>query len=117
MYNAIAVSDSILIFERYRGLIKYLVLNREWELLPEFGLSNEVYIYDMAIDGGYLWIGTSGGAVLVRLADFYTEHYTKADGLAGNQVYKVIVDGDWVWFATDYGLTKYQWRQYASDDK
>ena len=117
IYNAIAVSDSILIFERYRGLIKYLVLNREWELLPEFGLSNEVYIYDMAIDDGYLWIGTSGGAVLVRLADFYTEHYTKADGLAGNQVYKVIVDGDRVWFATDYGLTKYQWRQYASEDK
>ncbi len=116
-YNTIAVSDSLIILGRYKGLIGYYISTGKWELLPELSIMNEAYIYDMAIDNGYLWMGTSNGAVLVRLADFYTEHYTVVDGLAGNQVYKVIVDGDRVWFATDHGLTKYQWRQYASLDE
>jgi len=61
----------------------------------------------------YLWIGTSEGVFLYRLRDYYTEQYSRIDGLASNNVYKILIDGDQVWFATDQGLTKYQWRKYA----
>lgn len=116
-YGGIAVSDSILIFARYKGLIKYDVETEKWSLLPDIDILNEAYLFDMEIDGDYLWVGTDAGAILIRLTDFYSEHYTTIDGLAGNLVYHVEIDGDWVWFGTNQGLTKYNWRRYAFSKK
>lgn len=116
-YTAIATSDSVVVFGRSQGLIKFSIPTGEWKYLPQIGILNEVFLYDIALSGEYLWLGTSGGAILVRLSDFYFERYTTMDGLAGNSIYKIVVDGDWVWFATDQGLTKYHWRLYASANK
>jgi len=77
-------------------------------------LSRFYQVFDMVITNGYLWMGTDNGAILVRLSDFYQEHYSTADGLAGNLVFQIIPDGNIVWFATNGGLTKYKWRKYAS---
>ena len=115
-YSCITAKDSLVIFGRSQNLLKFNNLDETWTILNNIGYLTEVYVYDMAIDNDYLWLGTSGGAVLTRLRDFYTEVYTTSDGLAGNNVYRVKIDGDWVWFGTDRGLTKYQWRQYASKD-
>ncbi|MDD5765362.1 MAG: hypothetical protein PHW79_03775 [Candidatus Marinimicrobia bacterium] len=113
-FSAIAVSDSAVIFSRQNVLVRYLPGFDEWDILQYPQEQEYLTIFDLAIEDGYLWLGTDSGALLIRLSDNYTERYTTVDGLAGNRVYKVITDGEWVWFGTDKGLTKYHWRLYAS---
>jgi len=113
-FTGVAVSDSMVVFSRQNGLVKHTPSSGEWDLIPNPVELNQVTIFDIAIEDGFLWLGTDSGALLVRLSDNYTERYTTVDGLAGNCVYKIIIDGEWVWFGTNKGLTKYHWRLYAS---
>ena len=112
--NSIASNDSVTIFSRYGGLLMYHHAKKSFTSIPQVIPATVSYIFDMTVDKKYLWVGTDNGAFLVRIDDFYTEHYTMSDGLAGNYVYKVLIDGEQVWFGTDNGLTKYQWRRYAN---
>ncbi|PIS27103.1 MAG: hypothetical protein COT43_12110 [Candidatus Marinimicrobia bacterium CG08_land_8_20_14_0_20_45_22] len=113
-FSGIAVSDSVVIFSRQNILVKYAPFLDEWDILQYSHEQEVVTIFDMAIEDGYLWLGTDFGALLIRLSDNYLERYTTVDGLAGNHVYKINIDGEWVWFGTDRGLTQYHWRLYAS---
>ncbi len=112
-FDAIAATDSLIVFAHYRSILQYFQKTDVWENLPYIPEINDRDIYDMDLMDGYLWIGTDAGAFLVRLADNYFEHYTTADGLAGNHVFRIIMEGDYVWFATDKGLTQYNWGKYA----
>ncbi|MCD6441196.1 MAG: hypothetical protein J7L86_05355 [Candidatus Marinimicrobia bacterium] len=112
-FIAIASNDSISVFSRFEGLLLYEHDTEQFKVVPQvFNMAN-LYIYDMALDDDYLWVATNDGAYLIRLADYYTEHYTESDGLAGNLVYKVQIAGEDVWFGTNCGLTRYKWRRYA----
>ncbi|MFH1214624.1 MAG: hypothetical protein V1681_11080, partial [Candidatus Neomarinimicrobiota bacterium] len=113
-FQAIGIGDSVNVFGRYNGLLRYSQKSETWTSLPLTAELNGADIFDLAVAGNNLWIGTNQGAILMRLNDFYSEHYTTVDGLAGDNVFKIIVDEDWIWFATDRGLTKYQWRKYAT---
>ena len=108
--HAIAVSDSITIFSQYNGLLSYEHLNNNFYHNPQFIDSQ---VLDMDLTSKYLWLGTDNGAYLIRLNDFYLEHYLPIDGLAGYRVNRVRIDGNYVWFGTDRGLSKYNWRKYA----
>lgn len=113
-FIAIASNDSISVFSRFEGLLLYEHDTEQFKVVPQvFNMAN-LYIYDMALDDDHLWVATNDGAYLVRLADYYTEHYTESDGLAGNLVYKVQIAGEDVWFGTNCGLTRYKWRRYAN---
>lgn len=112
-FTAIGQSDSLLLFYRLDGMIKYDLSTETFEALPQFSFLSEALVYDIVVDRGFAWIGTSKGAVLIRLRDNYLEHYHKIDGLADYQVYRILPDKEVVWFGTDRGLTKYYWRKYA----
>jgi ligand-binding sensor domain-containing protein/signal transduction histidine kinase len=65
---------------------------------------------------GRLWIGTEGGGV-ARLDGRAFSHYSKTNGLAGDNI-KVIYErkDSSVWIGTTTGLTRYekeQWRNYT----
>ena len=53
-----------------------------------------------------LWIGTSGGALMFDTSTYQSTHYTSDAGLASNVINDVLVDGQFVWFATPAGLTR-----------
>ncbi len=110
-YYMIGGSDSLIVFHAYNSFLKYHVKTQRFESLPNLPVMTN--IFDITVVDDYLWIGTAQGAFLVRLKDFYQEHYTTEDGLAGNAVFKIIPDGDIIWFATDQGLTQYHWRKYV----
>lgn len=113
-FTAIGCGDSVTIFGRYHGLLQYSHNNGKWTNIPLIDRLNDATFYDIAIYENYMWLGTDRGAFLMRLSDYYCENYTTIDGLAGNDVFRIIVDGDWVWFATDRGLTKYEWSKYVT---
>ena len=112
-FIAMAANDSIALFYRPDGFLEYSSDRKIMKTVPLFFNPFETKVYDMSMSDDYLWIGTSEGVFLYRLRDYYTEQYSRIDGLASNNVYKILIDGDQVWFATDQGLTKYQWRKYA----
>jgi len=113
-FTAIGQGDSMTVFGRYHDLLRYSTRSATWTNIPMSGALREADIFDIAITGNYMWLGTNRGAFLMRLDDYYCENYTTVDGLAGNSVFKIIIDNEWVWFATDRGLTKYAWSKYAS---
>jgi len=92
----------------------FLMYNLEtgnWSDLPDF--FGDAFVFDMDLDGDWLWLGTDEGAKLLNIKTNEWEEYHVIDGLAGKDVMKVLIDGDWVWFGTDKGLTKYNWRKYV----
>ena len=109
--KAITTNDSITFVFQYDGLISYNHITKDFERYPHF---IDAQVLDMDIIDDYLWLATDNGAYLIRLNDFYIEHYLPRDGLAGYLVNKVRIDGEYVWFGTDRGLSKYNWRQYAN---
>ncbi len=113
-YTAIGVGDSVVVFGRYHELLRYSKNSAAWSNIPLSSELNDADFFDIAIRGKYMWLGTSRGAHLIRLDDYYCEHYSTADGLAGNVVFKTIIDDERVWFATDAGLTKYNWSKYVT---
>lgn len=55
---------------------------------------------------GELWIGTYGGGAL-RMVDGEFEVFDQEQGLAGNEVYEILVAGDGaIWFGTTAGVTR-----------
>lgn len=109
--HAIAANDSDVVFYGDNFFLKYDLKRKNWKDLP--GYQWDGLVNDLAISGEYLWIGTTKGAILLNMRTGGQEEYSAADGLAGNQVMKVIIDNDWVWFGTEKGLTKYNWRKYV----
>ena len=109
--HAITTRDSMTVISQYDGLIAYNHFINDFEKYPQYIDSQ---VLDMDLESNYLWLATNNGAYLIRLNDFYIEHYLPRDGLAGYRVNKVRIDGDYVWFGTDQGLSRYNWRQYAN---
>ena len=43
-------------------------------------------------------------------------HFGVRDGLVGSRVYDILLDGDYVWFGTNRGLTRFYWNNpYRAD--
>lgn len=62
----------------------------------------------MAIRGNQVWFGTfdKGVTMLDKTAGQFTI-FTKADGLPHNGILSIAIDGDYFWFGTHGGLTRY----------
>lgn len=108
---AIAADGNYVIFKGENFFLKYNTVTNTWSNLPEYDFDSGVH--DMDLQGKYLWIATNNGAGFLNIETEEWEKYGVIDGLAGARVFKVIIDGDWVWFGTDRGLTKYNWRKYV----
>ena len=38
--------------------------------------------------------------------------FDSSDGIQGNIIYSIGIDNEWVWFATDGGLTLFNWGRF-----
>ncbi len=74
----------------------------------------------LAVEGNYVWAGTTGGVVRWNRTDGSYVKYTTADGLASNSVYAIAVDGaGHMWFGTPYGVSEFDgstWTTYTTAD-
>ncbi|CUS86811.1 two-component regulator propeller domain-containing protein, partial [Candidatus Kryptobacter tengchongensis] len=87
------------------GLI--LVFNFSFSQNPEWiNFTTGNFINTLAIEGDYIWVGTSGGG-LVKLNMLTGEkvNYTKGSGLPSNYVWAIAIDGQGnKWIGTGGGL-------------
>lgn len=65
-----------------------------------------------------LWFGVLGGEL--RAQEFLYQHFTTANGLAGNKVYSVCQDSKgYIWMATDRGAVRWnglEFKRYSIDE-
>jgi len=63
----------------------------------------------IAVIGNKLWIGTDNGVLRYDLVTKLWDEYDKMDGLIDEYINDMKVDGDYIWFATPEGATRYYW--------
>lgn len=75
-------------------------------------------IYEIALDGNYIWLATVNGAMRWSKIDETVRAFTTRDGLAANHVHTILVEANGVkWFGTVNGLTRYDgltWTTYTA---
>ncbi len=72
----------------------------------EGGLPNDFVTALWADERGALWIGTGGGG-LARLQEGNWKHFSKRDGLAGNNIsYLIADDAGYLWIGSNEGLMR-----------
>ena len=82
--------------------------------------TNGNHVYDLSVEGDYVWAGTGGGVVRWSRADGSHVKYTTADGLASNSVYAIAIDGaGHKWFGTGGGVSEFDganWITYTTSN-
>ncbi len=78
-------------------------------------------IRDMAEDGDYLWLGTTGGLIRYNKLDSTSVHYNKANSsLPSNSITALSIDGNGsLWIGTTSGLTVHngkRWSTFTADN-
>jgi ligand-binding sensor domain-containing protein len=112
-FGALAVNSEWLVCARSGGLLAFDKRQKKWLELPLPAILTNLKINDLNLYQDFLWIATNDGAIMMRLTDYYFEHYTTADGLANSMVNRVLTDGELVWFGTANGLTSFKWSKYV----
>jgi sugar lactone lactonase YvrE len=68
-----------------------------------------LYVSKIACDRKHVWAATQDGVwKLNRMTDIWVR-YTTDDGLLDNQVQDLALDGDYIWFGTPQGATRFFW--------
>ena len=71
----------------------------------------------IAADDKWVWVGTSAGAFLLDVPRHLWTHYTMFDGLIHTRVQAVLRDGEYVWFGTAEGLSRFHWAHILFDGR
>ena len=66
-------------------------------------------IYDLAINEQSAWIATDEGVLKFDRRRNTWRRFTTEDGLLHNTVQTILLDGDYVWFGTPQGATRFYW--------
>ncbi len=114
--SAIGVSNFLVLVRLGNSFYQYNKQKNEFQFNTKISIIDNRFVYDIKIVYPYVWLGTDNGAILIDMNNFIPEIYKKNDGLSGKHVFRIIPDGEWIWFATEKGLTKYNWRKYAQSN-
>jgi len=69
----------------------------------------EVDVFKLVCDKRNVWVATKSGVwKLNRATDIWIK-YTTDDGLLDNNVQDMVLDGDYIWFGTPQGATRFFW--------
>ncbi len=128
--RCVAVGEEMVWFGTDKGACRYDTEKKTWEalltgssVLDKLGLqSNLTDTSVIVIDGEALWFGTGKGATKYNIesGDFVT--YTRSDGLGGDVVTCIALNGEEIWFGSaDAGVTRLDrntgsWRIFNMDD-
>ncbi|HNB08922.1 MAG TPA: hypothetical protein PKV06_00295 [bacterium] len=106
---AITEMANNLFFISTHSVLRFDKHKKEWESMPISGSYLQSGVYDAIADEDNLWIGLADGALQYDFELQRWAYYNKKDGIGGYSVYKILPDGDYVWFATENGLTQFYW--------
>lgn len=70
----------------------------------------------IAVTQKVLWVATSGGALKMDRSSGVWRVFTTADGLLDDNIQALWLDGDYVWFGTPKGLTRFYWNSPSRID-
>ena len=87
----------------------YDLKNRLWRGNPGRKIFSDVRILDLVAADEAIWVGTEDGLFKHQVAKGYWKKYTSRDGLLNHRVQKLLVDGDYLWIGSPYGLTRFLW--------
>ena len=90
------------------GLLHLELPDSTWRHYPlaELHASRRVAV---AADSARAWVATDVGVFRLDIARGLWKRYTRTDGLVHNQVQAVLLDGEYVWFGTAGGISRFQW--------
>ncbi len=121
--------DEMVYFATPDGLVIYDLLYKEWDWWPFITKIPEVYntrlprIQEMAVDSSNLWLATDLGVWRYskkqdawhkyisqeQIGSIKSSYTVTPAGLPSNFVKDVFIDGNYVWFSTDRGATRFYW--------
>ena len=120
-------ADEMVYFANEEGLVRYDMIYKEWDSLPFYTVIPENYGRDFPIikkikaDADNLWLGTDNGVWRYsKTRDAWHKYmaqgtidrettYVSESPLVSNDINDIMIDGDYVWFATDEGATRFYW--------
>lgn len=95
-------------YNRSKGIARYDVAHDRFEVMmkgDQLAFDNQVNC--LLADGPYLWIGSNDGVTRLRTSDGSRIYYTRREGLFGNNVNTLAMDGSGsVWAGTNLGLSR-----------
>lgn len=107
--RGIAEDSSNIYFASELSVIRYSKATAIWESIPINTQYLLAGINDAVCDEYNLWIATNSGVLRYIKSKHKWIYYGTQDGLAGECVKKILIDGDYVWFGTNKGLTQFFW--------
>ncbi|MFQ5650343.1 MAG: two-component regulator propeller domain-containing protein [bacterium] len=63
-----------------------------------------------------VWAATNSGVMKFNRKDKTWRKFTVKDGLIDNRVHAILLDGDYIWFGTERGLTQFYWNDPSRID-
>ncbi len=75
-------------------------------------LTSDVRILEIKGYRSYIWLATSQGAYLYDRVARQIFVFNQDDGLPSDIVYSVEPESEWVWFLTNEGVVRFNWRAY-----
>ena len=81
----------------------------EWRGFPAYHFPLGARINDILADSGAVWVATERGVWKYKKREDRWRHFTTEDGLLHDSVRWMLLDGDYIWFGTARGLTRFYW--------
>jgi ligand-binding sensor domain-containing protein len=97
-------------FATDRGLLGYDPNTDEREVYQISGNYPGRRPLRLAIDGWNLWVGTQSGVWKMDKEEKTWENFTVFDGLIDDDIQSIALDGDYIWFGTPRGATRFYWK-------
>ena len=74
-------------------------------------------IKNICLCNDHIWINNLNKAIILNLEDENIFEYNYEDGIIGSIINDIGCDDNWVWFATNKGLSIYNWSKYHFNEK
>jgi len=69
----------------------------------------EANVIKLVCNKRYVWVATKNGVLRLDKKFQTWTKYTTYDGLLDNFVQDLVLDGDYIWFGTPQGVTRFYW--------
>lgn len=109
-YQVTARGD-LLFYSNQQGIYQLNLQTGEFSEIPELGLAAQSQVRVLRTDATTLWVGMNDGAGEYNIQNQEWEFYTMEDGLGANRIYDILIEPDYVWFATQNGVTRFYLRR------
>lgn len=113
---ALSVYNDEVWFASEDGIAAFNSLTREWLNPPARYHQIHTGINRMLSARDAVWVATNDGVWKYNRRNQSWVHFTMYDGLPSNNVYSLYLEGDYIWFGSDKGLTRFYWNSpYRTD--